>query len=64
MKTKTALFMFLLSGSTAFAQSKPPRDWMPATIAEVTYSDEEKVLPRSQMVKRQVAHIDGPDLSI
>jgi hypothetical protein len=26
---------------------------MPATVSEVTYSDEEKVVPRSHMVKRQ-----------
>jgi hypothetical protein len=50
---KTALFMFLLFASNALAQNKPPRDWMPATVAEVTYSDEEKVVPHSHMVKRQ-----------
>jgi len=54
MKVTTALFMFFLFTSTAFAQNKPTRrDWKPATVAEVTYSDDEKVIPRSHMVKRQ-----------
>ena len=44
--------MLLLSASTSFAQGKP-RDWKPATVAEVTYSDDEKVVPRSHMVKRE-----------
>lgn len=52
MKTTTTLFMFLLFASPASRQNKP-RDWAPATVTEVTYSDEEKVIPRSHMVKRQ-----------
>jgi hypothetical protein len=50
MKT-TALFVFLLLASTTYAQSKG-LDWKPATVAEVTYSEEEKVVPHTHMVKR------------
>ncbi len=41
----------LLFASAAFAQIKV-RDWKPATVAEIAYSDDEKVIPRSHMVKR------------
>jgi len=50
--------------TSSFAQSDPAqskskqgatkdsRDWKPATVAEITYSDDEKIVPRSHMVKR------------
>jgi len=52
MKTTALFISFLLFGSNAFSQNKT-RDWTPATVAEITYSDEEKVVPHSHMVKRQ-----------
>jgi hypothetical protein len=52
MKAMTFLAS-LFFATTVFAQRKPPRDWKTATVAEVTYSEEEKLVPRSHMVKRQ-----------
>ena len=53
MKAMTALSAFFLFASASLAQNKPSHDWMPATVSDVTYNDEEKVIPRSHMVKRQ-----------
>lgn len=53
MKPPKALLTFLLFASTVLPQNKPTRDWKPATVADVTYTDDEKIIPRSHMVKRQ-----------
>ena len=49
----TIAILAILVPDSSKAQSKPTRDWLPATVGEVTYGDEEKVIPRSHMVKRQ-----------
>jgi hypothetical protein len=51
MKIRAALFTVLLLAHTSFSQDKA-RNWKPATVAEIAYSDDEKVIPRSHMVKR------------
>lgn len=47
-----AAFFLLLAALTAFPQNKT-RDWKPASVAAIDYSEDEKVVPRSHMVKRQ-----------
>jgi hypothetical protein len=51
MKVPTFLAS-LLFATTVFAQAKA-RDWKPATVADATYTDDERIIPRSHMVKRQ-----------
>jgi hypothetical protein len=52
MRPATMLLASLLFSSIILGQNKA-RDWKPATVADVTYTDDEKVIPRSHMVKRQ-----------
>jgi hypothetical protein len=52
MKKATTFLAYLLFSTAVFAQANA-RDWKPATITEIAYSDDEKVIPRSHMVKRQ-----------
>ena len=53
MRTRAAIFLVLLLFALPALTQNKSRDWKQATVADVTYADDEKVIPRSHMVKRQ-----------
>jgi hypothetical protein len=52
MRTAALALLFFVFVAPATPQSKP-RDWKAATVTEITYTDDEEIIPRSHMVKRQ-----------